>query len=111
MISAQAVALIAAGRLLQSKTWYGGRKQIRLDPGGTYPQAVARMIAMLAVADRDRLREVVAWVLDYEREERTQYLLVRRQTERGKPVVYRPSWAEQAPTDADGVTPLRLAME
>lgn len=64
-------ALLAAGRLLQSKRWPGGPVKIVPEPGGceTYPQAVARVIAGLATSDRARLRELVGWVLDYERGE------------------------------------------
>ena len=67
MNDAQARALIAAGRLLQSKTWPGGKIRIEPAAGEAYPQAVARIIATLDDGDRDRLRELVAWVLDYER--------------------------------------------
>lgn len=65
----QAAALIAAGRLLQSKRWPGGPVKIIPASGGceTYPQAVARVIAGLTPSDRDRLRELVAWVIEYER--------------------------------------------
>lgn len=67
----QATALLAAGRLLQSRTWPGGSRQIDPAPGEAYPQAVARLIATLDITDRDHLRELVAWVLDYDRTDRT----------------------------------------
>lgn len=35
--------------------------------GETYPGAVSRVIAMLNDDDRDVLRELVAWVMDYEK--------------------------------------------
>lgn len=63
----QAAALLAAGRLLQSRTWPGGSRKIDPAPGETYPQAVARVIAELVDSDRDHLRELVAWVLAYDR--------------------------------------------
>lgn len=63
----QATALLIAGRLLQSRAWPGGSRKIDLAPGETYPQAVARLIATLDIIDRDHLRELVAWVLDYDR--------------------------------------------
>lgn len=63
----QATALLAAGRLLQSRTWPGGSRKIDPAAGETYPQAVARVIAMLDDSDRGHLRELVAWVLDYDR--------------------------------------------
>lgn len=65
----QAAALIAAGRILQSRQWPGSPINIALTPGETYPLAVARVIATLAASDRDHLRGLVAWVLDYERAE------------------------------------------
>lgn len=67
MNDAQARALIAAGGLLQSKTWPNGRMKIERLEGETYPQAVSRIIATLEGSDRDRLREMAAWVLEYER--------------------------------------------
>lgn len=63
----QAAALLAAGRLLQSKSWLGGCRKIDPAPGETYPQAVARVIAELVDGDRDYLRKLVAWVLSYDR--------------------------------------------
>ncbi len=67
MNSNQAAALVAAGRFLQSRHWPGGGIHIKAQAGETYPQAVARVIATLGDGDRDRLRELVAWVLDYDR--------------------------------------------
>lgn len=67
MNEAQARALIAAGRPLQSKAWPSGRVEIERREGETYPQAVSRFIATLENGDRDRLRELTAWVLEYER--------------------------------------------
>lgn len=63
----QATALLAAGRLLQSRTWPGGSRKIDPAPSETYPQAVARVIATLNITDRGHLRDLVAWVLDYDR--------------------------------------------
>jgi hypothetical protein len=60
-------ALLAAGRLLQSKAWPGGRVEIDKREGESYPQAVSRTIVALDDTDRQRLRELVAWVLEYER--------------------------------------------
>lgn len=65
----QAAALIAAGRLLQSRSWPGGRVKIDKRAGETYPQAVARNIAGLEAAERNRLRNLVSWVREYERQE------------------------------------------
>lgn len=67
----QATALLTAGRLLQSKSWPGGSRKIDPAPGETYPQAVARVIAALDDGGRDRLRELVAWVLGYDRHDRS----------------------------------------
>lgn len=67
MNESQVRALIAAGRLLQAKTWPGGRVKIEKGEGEAYPQAVSRVVASLDDGNRDRLRELVAWVLDYER--------------------------------------------
>lgn len=63
----QIAALVAAGRLLQSRSWPGGKKKIECEPGETYPQAVARAIATIDAGDRDHLRELVGWVRSYER--------------------------------------------
>jgi hypothetical protein len=63
----QIAALVAAGRLLQSRSWPGGKKKIECEPGETYPQAVARAINTLDAGDRDHLRELVGWVRSYER--------------------------------------------
>lgn len=60
-------ALIAAGRLLQSKAWPGGRVEIDKREGESYPQAVSRAIDALNEIDRQQLRELVAWVLEYGR--------------------------------------------
>lgn len=67
MNSNQAAALVAAGRLLQSRRWPGGGIHIKAQPDESYPLAVARVIATLDSDDRDHLRELVAWVLDYDR--------------------------------------------
>lgn len=69
MIDRRAAALIAAGRLLQSKAWPGGRVLIARLEGEAYPQAVARAIEGLGASERDRLRELVGWVREYERQE------------------------------------------
>ena len=69
MNEAQVRALIAAGRLLQAKTWPSGRVKIEKREGEGYPQAVSRVIATLDDGDRDLLRELVAWVLEYEHSE------------------------------------------
>lgn len=63
-------ALLAAGRLLQSKDWPGGKVRITRLAGESYPDAVARVIGELTPADRDKLRELVRWVMDYEYAER-----------------------------------------
>lgn len=68
----QAAALLAAGRLLQSTAWPGGAHRIERQAGETYPQAVARSIAALSALDRDYLRELVAWVLNYQRHDSRQ---------------------------------------
>lgn len=67
MNESQVRALIAAGRLLQSKAWPGGRVRIEKREGESYPQGIARVIAALKEADRHWLRELVAWILEYER--------------------------------------------
>lgn len=66
MNDAQARAMIAAGRLLQSKAWRGGRVKIEKREGETYPQAVSRTISTFDDSDRNHLRELVTWVLEYE---------------------------------------------
>lgn len=71
MTDQQASALVAAGRILQSRQWPAGPIKIAPAPGEAYPQAVARVIASLDAGERDRLRELVAWVLDYKRQEAT----------------------------------------
>lgn len=60
-------ALLAAGRLLQSKQWFWGKRQIKRERGETYPQAVLRVIQTLDPDERAKLRELVSWVRDYER--------------------------------------------
>lgn len=67
MNESQARALIAAGRLLQSNKWPGGRVKIEKREGESYPLAVSRAIDALNETDRQQLRELVAWVLEYER--------------------------------------------
>ena len=67
MTDLQAAALTAAGRILQSRQWSAGPIKIAPAPGETYPLAVARVIAALGADERDRLRELVGWVMDYER--------------------------------------------
>lgn len=62
-------ALLTAGRLLQSRDWPGGKVRIERQAGEAYPEAVARVIDELEPADRDKLRELVRWVMDYEDEE------------------------------------------
>lgn len=64
----QTAALLAAGRLLQSRGWLGGRKTIVRENRETYPEAVMRVIAELPPDERGRLRELAAWVRSYERE-------------------------------------------
>lgn len=65
----QVQALLAAGRLLQSRDWPGGKVCITRLAEEAYPDAVARVIGELTPADRDKLRELVRWVMDYEDEE------------------------------------------
>jgi hypothetical protein len=60
-------ALLAAGRLLQSKQWFFGKREIKREAGETYPAAVMRTIETLDKNERAKLRELVAWVRDYER--------------------------------------------
>jgi hypothetical protein len=64
-----AAALVAAGRLLQSKTWPYGRKKIEREAGETYPAAVARVIGGLPGDEREKLRELTQWVRSYEQHE------------------------------------------
>lgn len=66
MTDAQAAALVTAGRLLQARGWPGGSVRIQAAPGETYPDAVARVVASLDPGERDRLRSLVVWVLNYE---------------------------------------------
>jgi hypothetical protein len=63
----KAAALLAAGRLLQSKDWFWGKREIKRQAGETYPAAVLRVIKTLPDDERAKLRELVAWVRDYER--------------------------------------------
>ena len=59
----QHAALLAAGRLLQSRGWPGGTVKIVTRKGENYPEAVARVIAETQSPDsRDRLRELAKWV-------------------------------------------------
>lgn len=69
MTDQQASALVAAGRILQSRQWPGSPIKIAPAPGETYPLAAARAIGALDAGERDRLRELVGWVMDYERAE------------------------------------------
>lgn len=69
MTPSHAAALVVAGRLLQSRAWPGGRIKIETGLGESYPQAVARVIAAFDDDGREQLRELVAWVLEYERQE------------------------------------------
>lgn len=71
MTNEEAAALIAAGRLLQSKGWISGRKRIERTSGEKYPEAVLRTINSLPETEREMLRELVAWVRDYERAEQS----------------------------------------
>lgn len=59
-------ALKAAGALLQSKEWPGGKVTIKTQPGESYPQAVQRVAKALPEDQRQHLRELVSWVLEYE---------------------------------------------
>jgi hypothetical protein len=63
----KAAALLAAGRLLQNKDWFWGRREIQRREGETYPQAVLRVIRTLPDDERAKLRELTEWVRDYER--------------------------------------------
>jgi len=65
----EAAALIAAGRLLQSKNWPFGRRKIEREAGESYPAAVARVIKTLSDDEKAALRECVQWVRSYERNE------------------------------------------
>lgn len=67
MTDQQAAALIAAGRILQSRHWPGSPIKIAPAPDEAYPDAVARVVASLDPGERDRLRSLVVWILDYER--------------------------------------------
>jgi hypothetical protein len=60
-------ALLAAGRLLQSRQWFWGKREIKRMEGETYPMSVMRTIETLPAEERAKLRELVAWVRDYER--------------------------------------------
>jgi hypothetical protein len=60
-------ALLAAGRLLQSKQWFSGKKTIKREEGETYPMAVLRVIQTLPPPERAKLRELTQWVREYER--------------------------------------------
>lgn len=70
MTDEQAAALVAAGRLLQSRRPGAGPLKIVPAPGETYPEGVARVVAALDLGERDRLRSLVVWILDYERADR-----------------------------------------
>jgi SOS-response transcriptional repressor LexA len=63
----EAAALVAAGRLLQSKQWPGGKREIKRAPGETYPSAVLRVIQTLDESERAKLRELTEWVRAYEK--------------------------------------------
>lgn len=64
----QAQFLVAAGGILRAR----GEK-IKTEGGENYPQAVLRVVReSVRAADLPEFREVVAWVVDYEDEERRQ---------------------------------------
>jgi hypothetical protein len=63
----EAAALVAAGRLLQSKDWFWGRREIKREAGETYPAAVLRVIQTLDESERAKLRELTEWVRQYEK--------------------------------------------
>jgi hypothetical protein len=65
----QLKALKLAGYHLQHREWPGGRKEIKTQPGETYLQAVQRIINGLPDAERNQLRGIVEFVMDYDREE------------------------------------------
>jgi hypothetical protein len=60
-------ALLAAGRLLQSRQWFWGKREIKRQAGETYPQAVLRVIKTLPDDERAKLRELTEWVRAYEK--------------------------------------------
>lgn len=62
-------SLLAAGRLLQSKDWFWGRREIERASGETYPAAVLRVIKTLPDDERAKLRELTEWVRAYEKAE------------------------------------------
>lgn len=68
MTDAQAAALVAAGRILQSRHWSPPIK-IEKTAGESYPEAVLRTIGGLTKNDRARLRELVVFVREYEEAE------------------------------------------
>lgn len=61
-------ALMIGGRLLQSRWQSPGRarRRIELAPGERYPEAVRRTILALSEEEREELRGLVLWVLEYE---------------------------------------------
>jgi hypothetical protein len=59
-------ALLAAGRLLQSRQWFWGKREIKRMEGETYPMSVMRVIETLPADERAKLRELVAWIRNYE---------------------------------------------
>jgi hypothetical protein len=63
----KAAALVAAGRLLQSKDWFWGKHEIKREHGESYPQAVLRVIKTLDENERAKLRELTQWVREYEK--------------------------------------------
>ncbi len=69
LTAAQLKALKLAGYHLQHREWPGGRKEIKTADGETYLQAVQRVINGLPADERDRLRGIVEFVMDYDREE------------------------------------------
>lgn len=61
-------AILVAGRLLQSKWQAPGRARRRIERahGERYTDAVLRTIRGLSKEEREELRGLVSWVLEYE---------------------------------------------
>lgn len=63
----QASALIAAGRILQSKEWHYGQIKIKKMNGERYPESVKKAIDSLTENQKEHLRDLISWVRDYEK--------------------------------------------
>lgn len=63
-----------ARNLLESPGWEFGSKVIEQIPNQTIEQATKKLIRTLPEAERTKLRNIVDWVVDYEKNDKRDYL-------------------------------------